>query len=111
MNKRAQSTLEITVLIAIVVAAFLAMQGYFKTSLQRNWKNNIDSFSDEQYEEGKTTGDVDSIPITIGSSSLKTNLSGDTDFSSGGNITDWWPAPINEDQPCGFWERIFGDCP
>ncbi len=54
MNKRAQVTLEASLLIAICVAAFLAMQGYLKAAIQGNWRKNADSFSEEQFDPGKS---------------------------------------------------------
>lgn len=48
-NKKAQTTLETCLFIAIFVAAGLAMQGYLRRAIQGNWRGNIDSFSDEQY--------------------------------------------------------------
>jgi hypothetical protein len=55
MNKKAQVTLEACVLAVLVVAGFLAMQAYFRTAIQGNWRSNADSFSDEQYEAGAST--------------------------------------------------------
>lgn len=55
MNKRAQTTLEACVLIALVAAAFLAMHGYLKRAIQGNWKQNTDSFSEGQFEPGIST--------------------------------------------------------
>jgi len=52
MNTKAQITLEAAVLIIIIAAAFLAMQGYFRRAVQGHWKSSADSFSDEQYDNG-----------------------------------------------------------
>ena len=52
MNRKAQVTLEVCLLIILVVAGFLVMQGYLKRAIQGNWKTNTDSFSDEQFEKG-----------------------------------------------------------
>lgn len=70
MNKKGQTTLEITVLLILTVAAFLAMFGYFKGSLQGNWKTNADSFSNEQIDDfsAKQSKVYDSGVIFSGSS-------------------------------------------
>lgn len=61
MHKKAQVTLEACLLIILVVAAGLAMQGYLKRAIQGNWKTNADSFSDEQFEKG-VSGEGDPNP-------------------------------------------------
>ena len=48
-RRKGQATLEACVLSILFVAAFLAIYGYFKSSIMGNWRTNIDSFSDEQY--------------------------------------------------------------
>lgn len=56
MNKKGFSTLEASFLMILCVAAGLAMFVYLKGAIQGNWKTNADSFSDEQYEAGVSTG-------------------------------------------------------
>ncbi len=55
MTKRAQTTLEACFLIILVALAWLAMQGFFKRSLQANWRTSADAFSDEQYNGDNMT--------------------------------------------------------
>ncbi|MFH1442002.1 MAG: hypothetical protein ABIH18_08195 [Candidatus Omnitrophota bacterium] len=59
---KAQTTFETCVFIVVLVAATLAMNGYFRRALQHNWRTNTDSFSNEQYD-GKSSPDsgVDTI--------------------------------------------------
>ena len=55
MNKRAQSTLEYALMIAVVVGALIAMQVYVKRGLQGKLKDSTDQIG-EQYSPGYTTG-------------------------------------------------------
>jgi len=56
MQKKGISTLEYSLLIAVVVAAFLGMQIYFKRALSGSWKSSIDQFSfGRQYGPGNAT--------------------------------------------------------
>ena len=60
MKNKGQTTLEATILIALATAAFLAMFGYFKGSVQGNWRSNSDSFSPDQYDPAR------SVPVDTG---------------------------------------------
>lgn len=60
---RGQSTMEVTVLIIIVAAAFIAMQGYLGSSIQGNWKSNASAFSDEQYDPDSTNKTVETFDV------------------------------------------------
>lgn len=53
LNRKAQSTLEYAVLIAIVVAAFLAMQIYMKRGVQGKLRSAADQIGD-QFDAHKT---------------------------------------------------------
>ena len=55
LNKKAQSTLEYAVLIAIVVGALIAMQVYIKRGIQGRWKQASDDIG-EQFSPGYTVG-------------------------------------------------------
>jgi len=55
LNRRAQSTLEYAVIIAVVVAGLIAMQAYMKRGLQGKLRQASDEIG-EQYSPGKTTG-------------------------------------------------------
>jgi hypothetical protein len=55
--RRGQSVLEFTVLIVIVIGAFIAMQLYVKRGIQGRWKNTIDDFGD-QYDPRLTNSNV-----------------------------------------------------
>ena len=48
-KKRGQTALEYTLLMIIVIGAFLAMQSYIKRGLQGRWKESIDQLG-EQYD-------------------------------------------------------------
>ena len=49
MNRKAQVTMEASLIFAVIVAALLSMRVYFTRAIQGNWRSNTDSFSDEQY--------------------------------------------------------------
>jgi hypothetical protein len=50
-----QSTIEYAVTIGVFVAAIVVMAALLRAHIQGNWRQNIDTFSDEQYAEGLTT--------------------------------------------------------
>lgn len=56
-NKKAQSTLEYAVVIAVVVAALIAMQAYVKRGMQGKLKQSSDDIG-EQYSPGRTLEDT-----------------------------------------------------
>ncbi len=58
--KKAQSFLEYSILMTIIVAAFLTMQIYMKRSFQGRWKQSVDELGD-QYD---TTGFNSNIHYT-----------------------------------------------
>ena len=53
ISKKAQSILEFTILMVIVIAVFVAMQSYVKRGIQGRWKSAIDDFG-EQYDPRMT---------------------------------------------------------
>ena len=73
MNRKAQITMEASLVIAIVVAGLLAMQGYLRRAIQGSWKTNTDSFSDEQFRpaEDQLLGEIDPDPTEETVSELK----------------------------------------
>lgn len=54
LNRKAQSTLEYAVIIAVVVAALIAMQAYVKRGLQGKFRQASDDIG-EQYSPARTT--------------------------------------------------------
>jgi uncharacterized protein (UPF0333 family) len=57
LNKKAQSTLEYAVVIAVVVAGLIAMQAYIKRGMQGKLKQASDDIG-EQYSPGRTLEDT-----------------------------------------------------
>ena len=54
-DRRGQGMLEYAILIAIVVAALIAMQGYIRRAIQGKYRAAADVFGQgEQYEPGLT---------------------------------------------------------
>ncbi|MCG8430879.1 MAG: hypothetical protein MJA29_06890 [Candidatus Omnitrophica bacterium] len=56
-NKRAQTTIEIALLIMLVVAALLAMRVYIKRAFQGAYRQTADSVG-EQYDPRATTSSI-----------------------------------------------------
>lgn len=54
---KAQSILEYSVVIVVIIAALLAMQVYIKRGMQGRWKEAVDQVG-EQYDPKTTTGTV-----------------------------------------------------
>ena len=57
IKRRAQSTLEYALIIAVVVGALIAMQVYVKRGVQGRLKSATDDIG-EQYSPGYTTGTI-----------------------------------------------------
>lgn len=57
MRNNGQSLAEYSVLIIIVLAAFIATGTYIKRSMQGRWKSAVDDFGD-QYDPRTATGSV-----------------------------------------------------
>ncbi len=57
VSRKAQSIVEFTVLLIIVIAVFVAMQAYVKRGIQGRWKTSIDDFGD-QYDPRFTNSNV-----------------------------------------------------
>ena len=64
--KKGQSTLEYTVLLIIVMGAFLGVSNYFKRGVQGRWKAAVDDFGD-QYDPRTTNSRIQHV---ISSNSL-----------------------------------------
>ncbi len=97
LNKRAQSTLEYAVVIAIVVAALIAMQVYIKRGLQGRWKQAADDVG-QQFSPSYTN-----TSYTTNSSVNSTeNVSGGSyDNSSGATLT----MPVSNADTSQFQNR------
>ncbi len=87
-NRKAQSTLEYAVLIAVVVGALIAIQIYLKRGVQGKMRESADQIG-EQFEAGqtavnRTTGRVGATVQTLqgGETTVRTGRS-----ASGANVT------------------------
>lgn len=74
IKRRAQSTLEYSLIVAVVVGALIAMQVYVKRGVQGRLKSATDDIG-EQYSPGYTTGN---IIVTTTSSTQETLSDGVT---------------------------------
>ena len=63
LNKRAQSSLEYTILIIVLLGAMIAVQFYIKRGLQGRWKAAVDDLGD-QYDPRVTNSCVKDISFT-----------------------------------------------
>jgi len=73
LTRRAQSTLEYALVIAVVVGALVAMQVYVKRGVQGRLKSAADDIG-EQYSPGNTTGTVTVSTTTSSSESLNSGV-------------------------------------
>ncbi|MEI8012181.1 MAG: hypothetical protein WCI27_06845 [Candidatus Omnitrophota bacterium] len=67
--KKAQSILEYTILLIIIIAAFLTMQNYMKRGFQGRWKQAVDDLGD-QYESNAFDGQTRYLLNTTAESRL-----------------------------------------
>ena len=77
MKRRAQSTLEYALMIAVVVGALIAMQVYVKRGLQGKLKDSTDQIG-EQYSPGFTTGHEEINTTTTTHETLASGLTNTT---------------------------------
>jgi len=108
MNRRANITLETSLLIAIVVAALLSMRTYLRVAIQGNWKKNIDTISDEQYRPRDDTilNETDPVPSKEIVSNIKLhmptitvkNITGGTEAETLGSLdmANRWPSGMSD---------------
>ena len=68
---KAQSMVEFTVLIFIVMAVFLGMTSYIKRGVQGRWKSAVDDFGD-QYDPKQTDSNATYSALTNSSTDIKT---------------------------------------
>lgn len=89
-----QTTFEFTILIIIVLAAFLTSQNYFKRAIQGQWKEAVDGFGD-QYDpqaadslikhtlSSKTVTDITAIPVNGGYYTMRTDTTNSIETKKG----------------------------
>lgn len=75
LNRKAQSTLEYAVIIAVVVAALIAMQAYFKRGLQGKIRTASDDIG-EQYSPSRTLSDSTITSTATSSEIIAVDASG-----------------------------------
>lgn len=100
MKKRAQSTLEYALIIAVVVGGLIAMQVYVKRGLQGKLKDSADQIG-EQYSPGYTTGTVTVDTTTTTSESLASGVTSTNSSTTQNKATD--------DQTTVYSEEYWGD--
>jgi len=106
MKRKGQITLEACLLIIAIVSAGLSMQGYLRRAIQGNWRANADSFSDEQYEAGRSQEQVTALRFIApritanvsGSSTQEFNLAGSANGSGILHIKNWSAYPYEEEK-------------
>lgn len=81
--KKAQSTLEYVLLIAVVIGALVTMQSYMKRGLQGKLKESTDSIGD-QYTPGLTIGTYHMYTNSETTENYRTHKGGGS-FDVGGN--------------------------
>ena len=87
LKRRAQSTLEYALVIAVVVGALVAMQVYVKRGVQGRLKSAADDIG-EQYSPGNTTGTVTVSTITSTTESLDSGVTSTESSTTQNKISD-----------------------
>lgn len=70
---RAQTVMEFTILLMIVIGVFIAMQFYVKRGMQGRWKSTIDEFG-EQYDPHLTNANMVTKVLTNSSTQVQVIL-------------------------------------
>lgn len=70
-DHQAQSILEFTVLIIILMAVFLSMSSYVKRGMQGRWKSAVDDFAD-QYDPQQTNSTIEYTADTESNTAITT---------------------------------------
>lgn len=102
-KKKAQSTLEYTIVIAVIVAALIAMQGYFKRGVQGKMRQSTDDIGD-QFSPNATTGSVTNAGSVTSADNYVQGVGSNTTtydnqtrtlnaFDVGVYDDDYWPTP------------------
>ncbi|MDP2905737.1 MAG: hypothetical protein Q8O22_05490 [Candidatus Omnitrophota bacterium] len=81
LNKRAQSTLEYAVIIAVVVAGLVAMQVYIKRGMQGRLRQASDDIG-EQFSPGHTTGNIVTNSTVSSNEEVTAGVNGSTTTES-----------------------------
>lgn len=74
--RKGQAIVEYSVILAIILAALLAMQGYIKRGMQGGYRQSVDQMG-EQYAPGDTTSDMTTTVVSDESSETITIQDGD----------------------------------
>ncbi len=67
--KKAQTILEYSILMTIIVAAFLTMQVYMKRAFQGRWKQSVDDLG-EQYDTNSFSANIRYTSNTVSESRI-----------------------------------------
>ncbi len=100
LKRRAQSTLEYALVIAVVVGALVAMQVYVKRGVQGRLKSAADDIG-EQYSPGNTTGTVTVSTITSTTESLDSGVT-----STESSTTQ---SMISDDETAAYDQEYWGE--
>ena len=99
LNKKGQNTLEYAVIIAVIVAALIAMQGYIKRGIQGKLKASSDDIGD-QFSAQTTSGNnittltaTSNENIAAGATTVVTNQTQNktTNENVGALADEWYP--------------------
>ena len=100
IKRKAQSTLEYALIIAVVVGALVAMQVYVKRGLQGRYKSAADDMG-EQYSPGYTTG----VTTVHSTSSTQENLADGVTTSDSTTTQN----RVSDDQTTEYSEEFWGE--
>ena len=87
LNRKAQSILEYTILVIIVIGVFVAMNQYIKRGIQGRWKSATDDFGD-QYDPRLANGVTKYTTVANSSTTVETINGIDPDTGVDGSWTN-----------------------
>jgi hypothetical protein len=92
-NRKAQTILEYTVVLIIMVGVLIAMKDYIKRGIQGRWKSATDDFG-EQYDPTSVNSNL--LYSTQGNSdSIITVFNGTVNDTSGDTVTGQWTNRVD----------------
>jgi len=96
IKRRAQSTLEYALIVAVVVGGLIAMQVYVKRGLQGKIKESADQIG-EQYSPGYTTGVTTVTTASTTTESLASGVTSTSSTTTQGIVSDDTTAVYTEE--------------
>jgi len=91
-NRKAQTILEYTVVLIIIIGVLIAMKNYIKRGIQGRWKSATDDFG-EQYDPTSVNSNI--LYATQANDQSIIYITNGTDNSSGQTISGQWTNRVD----------------